>query len=171
MPPAELGKKPMRQKSKEPKRLMTAAVARDYDLDFSSALGKHTLLSGNVAVHEQGSFKCKTCNKAYKDSQSYLDHINSKSHQARLGFKLKPKAQSTESLGALYDDLLSTAPADAHKASSQAKSTVKFDGSTGTEEAVRGRQATRRIVNERIGRHGVSFGGAPWVAEGKAAGK
>ena len=54
--------------------------------------GKRELVAGNIGRGNKGKsagFYCETCDLTFKDSLSYLDHINSSSHYRRLGISGK----------------------------------------------------------------------------------
>jgi U4/U6.U5 tri-snRNP component SNU23 len=55
---------------------------REYDLELDKNLGK-TMVVQNPGGRGSGQpgFYCETCNRTYKDSVGYLDHINGRARR------------------------------------------------------------------------------------------
>ncbi|KAF9529217.1 hypothetical protein CPB83DRAFT_852874 [Crepidotus variabilis] len=81
------GKRPLKGGKKldlpKPTELMKQ---RDAPLELDKNLGK-TMVVQNPGGRGPGQpgFFCETCNRTYKDSVGYLDHINSRAHLRALG--------------------------------------------------------------------------------------
>ncbi|TRM69376.1 hypothetical protein BD626DRAFT_473874 [Schizophyllum amplum] len=62
------------------------AQRRENDLELDKNLGK-TMVVHNLSNRGPGQpgFYCETCQRNYKDSTGYLDHINSRAHLRALG--------------------------------------------------------------------------------------
>lgn len=61
--------------------------------------GKRELVAGNLGRGNKGKsagFYCETCDLTFKDSLSYLDHINSSSHYRKLGISGKVERATLE---------------------------------------------------------------------------
>ena len=65
------------------------------NLDESSGTVKIINVSGDDMLNATGYY-CKVCEKSYKDSVSYLDHVNSKLHQRKLGYSMRVERSSVE---------------------------------------------------------------------------
>eukprot|EP00835_Amoeboradix_gromovi_P000997 NODE_38_length_30618_cov_0.377142.p20 type:complete len:143 gc:universal NODE_38_length_30618_cov_0.377142:4556-4984(+) len=59
------------------------------DLNLEKAVGKRFIDST-----QQAGYMCKICSLLYSDSQSYLDHINSRMHQISAGISDIPEKVS-----------------------------------------------------------------------------
>jgi len=79
------GKKPKRFKEELPKAT-ELMKQRDGPLELDKNQGK-TLVVQNPGGRGPGQpgYYCDTCKRTSKDSQAYLDHINSRAHLRRLG--------------------------------------------------------------------------------------
>lgn len=58
-------------------------------LNLSATLGKSVLVAANTPLSARGGYYCDVCTCLLKDSQTYLDHINGKKHQKKLGMTMK----------------------------------------------------------------------------------
>ncbi|GIQ81074.1 hypothetical protein KIPB_001975 [Kipferlia bialata] len=70
--------------------------ARDFEIDFDQHIGRAEALSLASSQQHSGGFRCKVCRLTFKDSASYLDHINSDEHQGALGFQTTVERVSAE---------------------------------------------------------------------------
>ncbi|GJQ15391.1 hypothetical protein GpartN1_g7182.t1 [Galdieria partita] len=86
---------------------------RDYQLDFEKRVGKATVVS---SLRDKNSgFYCEICKVLQKDSNAYLNHLNSRIHQKNLGMSLRVERVNVESVKSRIEKL------------SQNKSDVKVD--------------------------------------------
>ena len=58
-------------------------------MSLSATLGKSVLVAANTPLAARGGYYCDVCTCLLKDSQTYLDHINGRKHQKRLGMSMK----------------------------------------------------------------------------------
>lgn len=65
---------------------------RDHKIDFESKVGSSEIV-GSI---QGGGFNCRTCSVTLKDSNRYLAHVNSKSHQKTLGMSMRVKRSTPE---------------------------------------------------------------------------
>ncbi|GAX23273.1 U4/U6.U5 tri-snRNP component SNU23 [Fistulifera solaris] len=64
--------------------------ARQQAIDLESKVGTSEMVSADNAVVKSGiGWHCKVCDCFLKDSLTYLDHINGKKHQRKLGFTMR----------------------------------------------------------------------------------
>lgn len=64
--------------------------ARQQAIDLESKIGTSEMVSSDNAVVKTGiGWHCKVCDCFLKDSHTYLDHINGKKHQRKLGFTMR----------------------------------------------------------------------------------
>ena len=63
---------------------------RDHDLELDKNLGK-TMVVQNPGGRGPGQpgFYCEACNRTYKDSTGYLDHINGRARQLDLLYSFR----------------------------------------------------------------------------------
>lgn len=80
------GKKPLRGKKQDLPKPTELMKRREHDLELDKNLGK-TMVVQNPGGRGPGQpgFYCDTCNRTYKDSVGYLDHINGRAHLRALG--------------------------------------------------------------------------------------
>ncbi|KDR75177.1 hypothetical protein GALMADRAFT_533030 [Galerina marginata CBS 339.88] len=80
------GKRPRKGKKDDLPKPTELMKQRDAPLDLDKNLGKTMVVQnpGGKGPGQPGFF-CETCNRTYKDSVGYLDHINSRAHLRQLG--------------------------------------------------------------------------------------
>ncbi|KAI0655907.1 hypothetical protein C8Q70DRAFT_922517 [Cubamyces menziesii] len=80
------GKKPRRTKKDDLPKPTELMKARETPLELDKNLGK-TIVVQNAGTRGPGvpGFYCEVCNRTYKDSSAYLDHINGRAHLRALG--------------------------------------------------------------------------------------
>lgn len=59
-------------------------------------IGKTKKVNPEGEGGEQGGFYCELCDKTYKDDMAFLEHVNSRMHQAKLGLSMHVKKSSAE---------------------------------------------------------------------------
>jgi U4/U6.U5 tri-snRNP component SNU23 len=76
------GKKPIKGKRKDIPKPTELMKRRDHDLELEKNLGK-TMVVQNPGGRGAGQpgFYCEACNRTYKDSVGYLDHINGRARR------------------------------------------------------------------------------------------
>ncbi|KAF8813831.1 hypothetical protein BYT27DRAFT_7157752 [Phlegmacium glaucopus] len=80
------GKKPRKARKDDLPKPTELMKQRDAPLELDKNLNK-TMVVQNPGGRGPGQpgFYCETCNRTYKDSVGYLDHINSRAHLRALG--------------------------------------------------------------------------------------
>ncbi|EIW63020.1 uncharacterized protein TRAVEDRAFT_34276 [Trametes versicolor FP-101664 SS1] len=80
------GKKPRRGPKNDLPKPTELMKQREGPLDLDKNLGK-TMVVQNAGTRGPGvpGFFCEACNRTYKDSSGYLDHINGRAHLRALG--------------------------------------------------------------------------------------
>ncbi|KXN90726.1 Zinc finger matrin-type protein 2 [Leucoagaricus sp. SymC.cos] len=88
------GKRPRKEDLPKPAELMKA---REAPLELDKNLGK-TMVIQNPGGRGPGQpgFYCEACNRTYKDSVGYLDHINSRVYLRALGQSTKKERSTVE---------------------------------------------------------------------------
>ncbi|VDC06972.1 unnamed protein product [Peniophora sp. CBMAI 1063] len=83
---AKQGKRPLKGNKKVLPKPTELMKQREGDLELDKNLGK-TMVVNNPGGRGPGQpgFYCETCNRTYKDSTGYLDHINGRAHLRALG--------------------------------------------------------------------------------------
>ena len=79
------GKKPRRARKDDLPKPTELMKQRDGPLELEKNLGK-TMVVQNTSGRGPGvpGFYCETCNRTYKDSNAYLDHINGRARESSL---------------------------------------------------------------------------------------
>lgn len=72
--------------------------SRTADLGIESKLGKRRLVTEATPASQVGGYWCETCQCTLRDSATYLDHINGKNHQRRLGFTMRVERSSVDAV-------------------------------------------------------------------------
>eukprot|EP00636_Phaeomonas_parva_P006618 CAMPEP_0118854322 /NCGR_PEP_ID=MMETSP1163-20130328/2571_1 /TAXON_ID=124430 /ORGANISM="Phaeomonas parva, Strain CCMP2877" /LENGTH=243 /DNA_ID=CAMNT_0006787031 /DNA_START=370 /DNA_END=1101 /DNA_ORIENTATION=+ len=76
--------------------------ARGGDLGLDEMVGRTTIVAPNAAANKQGGWFCDVCQCMLRDSVSYVDHINGRKHQRKLGFSMRSERAT---LGSVKDRL------------------------------------------------------------------
>eukprot|EP00871_Galdieria_phlegrea_P001904 jgi/Galph1/2714/GphlegSOOS_G1408.1 len=69
---------------------------RDYQLDFEKRVGKATVVSS--LKDKNSGFYCEVCKVLQKDSNAYLNHLNSRLHQKQLGMAMRVERVNAEAV-------------------------------------------------------------------------
>ena len=96
--------------------------------------------SDGVVTATGVGWRCKVCDCFLKDSHTYLDHINGRKHQRKLGYSMRVQRSTT-------DDLKNKLKAMQQKKSTQPKEEEEIDFAARVErkdQALRERQEERR---------------------------
>lgn len=64
---------------------------RETKVDVFKNVGQYQVVTNNTALAQRGGWYCDVCECLLKDSNTYLDHINGKKHQRRLGMTMRPE--------------------------------------------------------------------------------
>lgn len=83
---AKSGKRPRKGVKKDLPKPTELMKQREAPLELDKNLGK-TMVVQNASGRGPGvpGFYCEACNRTYKDSSAYLDHINGRAHLRALG--------------------------------------------------------------------------------------
>lgn len=79
--------------------------AREYDLHLESKLGKRRLVTETTPQAQVGGYWCEVCECTLRDSAGYLDHINGKNHQKKLGYSMRVERSTVDQVKARFDKL------------------------------------------------------------------
>ena len=58
-------------------------------LHLEDKLGKRQMVTDTTPVSQTGGYYCAVCECNLRDSATYLDHINGRPHQRRMGFTMR----------------------------------------------------------------------------------
>ena len=77
------GKKPLKGKKLDLPKPTELMKRREHNLELDKNLGK-TMVVNNPGGRGPGQpgFYCETCNRTYKDTTGYLDHINGRARKS-----------------------------------------------------------------------------------------
>ncbi|EJD02895.1 uncharacterized protein FOMMEDRAFT_85195 [Fomitiporia mediterranea MF3/22] len=95
------GKKPRKGPKDDVPKPTELMKLRDFDLELEKNLNK-TVVVANPTGRGPGQpgFHCEKCNRTYKDTTSYLDHINSRAHLRMIGQKTQIERSTVEQVRA-----------------------------------------------------------------------
>ncbi|KAG7098728.1 hypothetical protein E1B28_000641 [Marasmius oreades] len=95
------GKRPRKGAKKDLPKPTDLMKQREGSLDLDKNLNK-TMVVQNPGGRGPGQpgFYCETCNRTYKDTTGYLDHINSRAHLRALGQSTKVERSTLEQVRA-----------------------------------------------------------------------
>ncbi|KAI0645428.1 hypothetical protein C8Q79DRAFT_964547 [Trametes meyenii] len=95
------GKKPRRGRKEDLPKPTELMKRREGSLDLEKNLGK-TMVVQNAGTRGPGvpGFYCEVCNRTYKDSAGYLDHINGRAHLRALGQTTRIERSTVEQVRA-----------------------------------------------------------------------
>lgn len=82
------GQKPVKRRREELAKPTQDLQAREKDLELTKNEGK-TLMVDSVPGGRKGpGFYCETCNRTFKDSIAYLDHVNGRLREFIIAFAI-----------------------------------------------------------------------------------
>ena len=135
------------------------------------------LITEATPTGAHGGYHCPTCECTLKDSEAYLDHINGKRHQRKLGFSMRVEAATVEAVRARIDYWRR---ADAHAKRDQdsegarAEAVAEYEGRVARQEEEEARRKRARkekgkgeAKHAAAAKHSVA---APGPATGTAVG-
>ncbi|KAH0827432.1 hypothetical protein J3R83DRAFT_4104 [Lanmaoa asiatica] len=95
------GKAPRKGRKEDLPKPTELMKRREQSLELDKNLGKTTVVQnpGGRGPGQPG-FYCETCNRTYKDTTGYLDHINGRSHLRRLGQTTRVERSTLEQVRA-----------------------------------------------------------------------
>jgi len=95
------GKKPRKGRKDDLPKPTELMKRREGSLELEKNLGK-TMVVQNASGRGPGvpGFYCETCNRTYKDSTGYLDHINGRVHLRALGQTTRIERSTVEQVRA-----------------------------------------------------------------------
>ncbi|KAI0685200.1 hypothetical protein BC835DRAFT_1385528 [Cytidiella melzeri] len=95
------GKKPRKGRKEDLPKPTELMKRREGSLELDKNLGK-TMVVQNSSGRGPGvpGFYCETCNRTYKDSTGYLDHINGRAHLRALGQTTRIERSTVEQVRA-----------------------------------------------------------------------
>ncbi|KAF8555278.1 hypothetical protein OG21DRAFT_1483952 [Imleria badia] len=95
------GKAPRKGRKEDIPKPTELMKRREQSLDLDKNLGKTMVVQhpGGRGPGQPG-FYCETCNRTYKDTTGYLDHINGRSHLRKLGQTTRVERSTLEQVRA-----------------------------------------------------------------------
>lgn len=73
---------------------------RDFDIDLESKIGTSEV----IASVQKSGFYCKLCDTTMKDSNRYMQHVNSRFHQKALGMSMRVRRSTVEEIQNAFDE-------------------------------------------------------------------
>ncbi|PXF47820.1 Zinc finger matrin-type protein 2 [Gracilariopsis chorda] len=73
---------------------------RDHDIDLESKVGTVEV----VPSVQKSGFYCKLCDTTMKDSNRYLQHVNSRFHQKALGMSMRVRRSTAQEIRNAFDE-------------------------------------------------------------------
>uniref|UniRef100_A0A7E4VMK3 U1-type domain-containing protein n=1 Tax=Panagrellus redivivus TaxID=6233 RepID=A0A7E4VMK3_PANRE len=99
----EFEEKNSKTKPKGPKVRRELLHFREEKVDLESRVGKQVTINKTTTTEATGGFYCELCECNLKDSINYLDHINGKNHQRKLGFSMKVKRSTVDDVAKRFE--------------------------------------------------------------------
>ncbi|ORZ21627.1 hypothetical protein BCR42DRAFT_407954 [Absidia repens] len=92
------GLPPLKDKNEAPEQPKTMLKHREEKVVLDSNVGKMQIVTGGTDNKSQPGFYCDLCDSVFKDSKGYIDHINGRRHQSKLGVSMKVERSSVSSV-------------------------------------------------------------------------
>ncbi|KAI8334653.1 hypothetical protein BC941DRAFT_504002 [Chlamydoabsidia padenii] len=92
------GLPPLKDKNEAPEQPKTLLKHREEKVVLDENVGKMQLVTGGAGNKSQPGFYCELCDSVFKDSKGYMDHINGRRHQSKLGVSMKVERASVSSV-------------------------------------------------------------------------
>ncbi|ORX62183.1 hypothetical protein DM01DRAFT_1380010 [Hesseltinella vesiculosa] len=89
------GLAPLKDKN-EPEQEKTLLTHRESKISFDHKVGKVEIVKDAGEKRNQPGFYCELCDSVFKDSKGYLDHVNSRKHQSKLGVAMKVERSTAD---------------------------------------------------------------------------
>ena len=77
---------------------------RETNLALTSAVGKTQIITDSGIRQKGGGWWCDACECLLKDSANYLDHINGKKHQRKLGFSMRVERSTCGQVSGAFEN-------------------------------------------------------------------
>jgi len=78
---------------------------RDLKLDLTKNLNKFKIINESTHKKDQAGYWCNVCECSLRDSQTYLDHINGRPHNRRLGMTMKVEKVGADDVKARLEQM------------------------------------------------------------------
>ncbi|CAO3651331.1 unnamed protein product [Cunninghamella echinulata] len=95
LPPLKDKQQEEEDKNKPPKITLKH---REEKVNLDANLGKIQIVSGGSENRNQPGYYCELCDSVFKDSKGYMDNLNGKKHQAKLGVSMKVERAAVSSV-------------------------------------------------------------------------
>ncbi|KAI0557959.1 zinc finger matrin type 2 [Gracilaria domingensis] len=107
---------------------------REHDVDLESKVGTIEV----VASVQKSGFYCKLCDTTMKDSNRYLQHVNSRFHQKALGMSMRVKRSTVQDIKRAFEE-------EVRNRNAQEKE--QHDGPMTLKERIKARKAKEKNKN------------------------
>jgi len=78
---------------------------RDLKLDLTKNLNKFKIITESTHKKDSAGYWCNVCECSLRDSQTYLDHINGRPHNRRLGMTMKVEKVGADDVKARLEEM------------------------------------------------------------------
>ena len=125
--------------------------SRDGTVELDGTLHKTKIVTSATANRDKGAYWCPVCECQLRDSLNYLDHINGRKHQRRLGFSMRVERSSVDSVRARFGTNLQKRKRD-EQSQQQQQQAAGAGGGAGVFDAYQRRLAEQAAEEERAKR-------------------
>ena len=132
--------------------------SRSTELDLERRAGKTQVLANETMHKKGGGYWCDVCECLLRDSVGYLDHINGKKHQRKLGYSMRVERSDVSSVQARFalhkrareDDAArpQLSAAESYAAKLVAQDEAAAEGAAEAKRARQEERATKRAERE-----------------------